>query len=395
MRTATLVLEHDQLHVVSDRGTMHTLAWEPLHPERVSDAVSSLLQTNGGLPKSLVLVVGLAFLEAALPGLPPVSPDVRQRMLLADPQRFFVADGAVAVAIDGTWAFACDSAMLQRWWQAFSAVASIRAVLALPTAVRMLGLTGAWTVPSAPGETGAIAVSSQGIADVRRARGSTAKQVDTAAGKAAGKATPLDLAACARLLNTGATIALDDQLLDAALRERLAGRDRARFWRAATLAATGALLLAWALSFRQARTIAALETEQARLETLSHAPRAAQSRLMSALQEQGILDESARETDAHTSLPAALARLGAIVPGDAFVQRLEWNGQRWRIDGSASDASRLLPLLDADSAIADVQSLAPSTRFMDGGRPRSSFSIGFRMSGTPVVATNAIEGATP
>ncbi|WP_169307598.1 hypothetical protein [Gemmatimonas aurantiaca] len=407
MRTATLVLEHAQLHVIPDRGAAQTLAWEPQHPEWVSDAVVSLLQDSGGVPTSLVLVVGLAFLEAAQPALPPVASDVQHRMLLADHERFFVTDGPLAVVVDGAWAFACEATTMRDWWESFNAIATVRAVMALPTAIRLCGLTGTWAVPCGPGESGLVTVSSRGITDVRRSRTTNSARADhiasagadaaasTASGATTGAAMPLDVPTCGRLLGTRDGVSLTDQLLDATLKARLVSQGRARHWRAAALVATGVLLFAWALSVRQARTIAALRVEHARLEALSSAPRAAQLRMVAAQQEQIILDAATGDADALASPLGALARIGAIVPADAFVQRLEWNGERWRIDGSAVDAARLVPLLDADSAIVDVQSLAPSTRFMDGGRPRNSFSIGFRFSGTPSAPMGAGSGHTP
>ena len=81
---------------------------------------------------------------------------------------------------------------------------------------------------------------------------------------------------------------------------------------------------------------------------------------------------------AGTTPSAILARLGALLPKDAFVQRLDWDGNAWRIDGSASDAPRIVPLLDADAYFSDVRIVAASTRFLDAGKQRESFSIAFR-----------------
>jgi hypothetical protein len=50
----------------------------------------------------------------------------------------------------------------------------------------------------------------------------------------------------------------------------------------------------------------------------------------------------------------------------------------WRIDGSALDAPRIVPLLDSSPAFDDVRIVAASTRFLDRGQQRESFSIAFR-----------------
>ena len=94
-------------------------------------------------------------------------------------------------------------------------------------------------------------------------------------------------------------------------------------------------------------------------------------------------DRGAARADAP---PAVLARLGAVLPRDAFMQRLEWTGTEWRIDGSANDAAALVPLLDADAAFVNVRAAAPSTRYLENGRPRSSFSIVFQTTSAPLVS---------
>ena len=81
---------------------------------------------------------------------------------------------------------------------------------------------------------------------------------------------------------------------------------------------------------------------------------------------------------ASASAAAVLARLGGVLPRDAFVQRLDWDGTVWRIDGSATNAPAIVPMLDGDSMFADVRIVAATTRFMDMGKQRESFSISFQ-----------------
>ncbi|MBY0492250.1 MAG: PilN domain-containing protein, partial [Gemmatimonadaceae bacterium] len=108
---------------------------------------------------------------------------------------------------------------------------------------------------------------------------------------------------------------------------------------------------------------------------------AAQARLLRADRESALL-QRANADAAHPGAPSlVIARLGALLPPSAFVQHLEWDGRQWKIDGSAIDAAGLVPRLDAVPVFEQVRSLAPSTRFLDGGTPRSSFSIGFAVRG--------------
>lgn len=369
-RRTALILEVDHMLVVPAQAgrTTHTVAWSPGNPGESLEALRHALRQSGGPPRDLLLIVGLGFLEPVRHGLPPVSVSVRQQMLRADRDRFFVCGAEVATAVDGEWAVAVDAALLHLWWDTLTQVAPVRAVLALPEAVRLAGMVGAWQVGAGPGEHGLIIVAERGLTEVRRSRAIPADV-----------ATPLDVAACARGLLGLLAIPMADQLLDARLEQSLASRERRRIGRSGLLAASALLALAWAANDRQARTLAKLETERARLEVLAAPALAAQQRLLKASEEHRLLDLAAQGAHSAAAPLAVLARLGSLVPSDAFVQRLEWNGLRWRIDGSAGNASRLIPLLDADSVFAEVQSLAPSTRFLDAGQARSSFSIGFRV----------------
>ena len=61
-----------------------------------------------------------------------------------------------------------------------------------------------------------------------------------------------------------------------------------------------------------------------------------------------------------------------------FVQRLDWDGTVWRIEGSAANAPAIVPMLDSDALFSDVRIVAATTRFLDMGRQRESFSISFQ-----------------
>lgn len=137
--------------------------------------------------------------------------------------------------------------------------------------------------------------------------------------------------------------------------------------------------IARAVELRADRRLGALTTQVRRLETAAAAAVAAQARLQRTQEERQQLTAPAGVE----SPLAVLVRLGERLPADVVLQELGWDGDGWRLQGSARNAETVLPRLSA-AGFADVRSLAPTTRFVEGGRQRSSFTVGFR---TPPVAT--------
>ena len=145
--------------------------------------------------------------------------------------------------------------------------------------------------------------------------------------------------------------------------------------------ASALMLVVWSADRWRERQFVAWEREAHALTLATTGARAAQERLGRAVREQSALAEASRRAAQPDAPAAVLARLGALLPRDAFVQRLEWNGAEWRIDGSANDAALLVPLLDADAQFVNVRAAAPSLRYREGGRARSSFSLVFQAAG--------------
>ena len=73
------------------------IRWSPDAP----GALVETLRAQFGVPASIVVVVGLGFLESAQPQLPPVANALRMRMLQRDSDRYFALREPVAVATDG------------------------------------------------------------------------------------------------------------------------------------------------------------------------------------------------------------------------------------------------------------------------------------------------------
>lgn len=369
-RPLCLLLDADFVSALPRDGAASAtrVPWRPDAPLQVVDDLRSAF----GAPSALVVIVGLAFLEIAEPQLPPVPNDVRVRMLQRDSDRYFALREPAAVATDGAVAFAMPSALLASWLEALALWSPVRAVVTVAQAAALSGLDGRWTVDAGADSTGQLTIREGRVQEARRARGNRegAERMLTIA----------DVAGGAWRASAGA---LDLQLLDATMRERVRVQRARRWWQSAAFAAAALVLLAWSADRWRERQLLALRQEALTLEQSTAGARAAQERLLRAQGEQATIAAADRRAVLADAPPAVLARLGALLPSDAFIQRLEWNGTEWRIDGSANDAAALVPLLDADAQFVGVRAAAPSMRYLENGRSRSSFSIVFQTAATP------------
>ena len=372
-RQVCVLLDADAVYAMARDGTgsVTRVPWRPDTPAPMIDALRAVY----GAPSALVVIVGLAWLEWAEPQLPPVANDLRVRMLLRDSDRYFALRLPAAVATDGAVAFAMPSARLTSWIEALSAWSPVRAVVTIGQAAALAGCNGEWTVPAGEQATGALGIRNGQVQAVRRVRGGAADGEQ--------RLSLNDVAEGAwRAVDAG----LDLQLLDAAMRQRLQRQRTRRWWQAAAGAAAALMLVVWSADRWRERQFVAWEREAHALTLATTGARAAQERLGRAVREQSALAEASRRAAQPDAPAAVLARLGALLPRDAFVQRLEWNGAEWRIDGSANDAALLVPLLDADAQFVNVRAAAPSLRYREGGRARSSFSLVFQAAGETAAA---------
>ena len=375
-RALCLLLEPDRVLALSreNEGSATDVTWRPEEPVPLVDA----LRAEFGVPSGLVIIVGLAFLEIAEPQLPPVSNDVRVRMLQRDSDRYFALREPAAVATDGTVAFAMSSALLASWIDALRSWSPVQAVITVGEAAVLSGHDGRWAINAGPGSSGALTIRDGRVQEARRSRG-----------LAAGTERALSIADLAGGAWQAASGALDRQLLDATMRDRVQRQRTRRWWQSATCVAAALVLFAWSADRWRERQLVALQRAAQTLEQSTAGARAAQARLIRARSEQASI-AAATGRAARPDTPAAvLARLGALLPSDAFIQRLEWNGSEWRIDGSANDAAALVPLLDADARFVSVRAAAPSTRYLENGRARSSFSLVFQSAAASAAARGA------
>lgn len=363
-----IVLDTDHLLVVG-AGPLARVPFDPARPSLLTAPLRAVVPRGG----DAVLVVGAGVLEVAEPALPPVPEAMRLPLVRRESDRFLPLPAGAAVALSGRLALGVDGAALEAWVAAVETVLPVRAVVSLPQCAAWHGGDGRWSCPAAPGEVAEVTVRAGVLEAVRRRRAGAQDEA---------VAPPLPVEALARALaqalRRGAVPTLANQLLTPGLQARLARRQRTAWWRAAAVAACATVVLAGGADRFRARQLARLEArEQALLAQLEPA-RAAQSRVARAQRELEALDTLARGTAGPGAPLPVLAALGELLPRDAFVQRLEWDGDSWRLDGSARDAAALVPRLAADARFREVRTVAPSLRFLDNGVARSSFAIALR-----------------
>lgn len=353
-------------------GTVRELTWSPAAPEAMIDSLRALV----GAPSAVVIVVGLGLLEIASPELPPMPPDARRVILWRDADRYFPINEPVAVVSADALALATPARLLSGWVRAISALGPVRAIVTTPQLCARLTPNGECTVPAGVGEVGAVHVRDGALQSVRRLQSGVS-------GHAVGSAKPV--AATPSLLGREAfrwaNAPLDAQLLDAVLAEGLQ-RARARRWLSSVvLAAASIVMLLWSLDRWRDSQLSALEAELTRLAQLATPAMRAEARQARAQAEVRLLTSADRARHAPDAPLTVLSALTRVLPRDAFVQRLEWDGAGWRVEGTADNARRLVPLLDSDAFFRDVRIAAASQRFLDAGRRRESFAISFRVRG--------------
>ncbi len=352
------------------------LTWNPSEPDDVVRRLCDLVDT----PSACVLVVGLGFLEIAHPELPPLTHAARRAVLLRDADRYFPSEGPVAVAVAGDVAFAMPAEQLMRWVRAFDAFAPVRAVTTVAHAASLVAASRTNSMVFTDGdrgEHGRLVFERGTLREARRIAGSTVSDAPSRS---------LDAAETVRAALAFIDAPADSLLGDATLAARFASVRQMRWLRSTALLCVASAALLWSANRWRDRTLASLTQQAEVLEVRTAPARQAQRRLSRALTERVLLAAADSTATAGADPATVLARLGALLPADAFVQRLEFDGVSWRIDGSASNAPRIVPLLDADVHLQDVRILAASTRFLDGGRQRESFSIAFRTRIAPTPA---------
>jgi len=365
-------------------GRTLELPWSPDDP----DAAVAALRDQLGPVAGIGLAVGLAFLHVKQVHLPPVPGEARRRMLALEAERFFpVGDEAMAVALaaDGTLAFASGDDRLSRWLAAFARWGVVEAVEPAPASVaRALAdaavKDGVFTVAAGPDE--------RGVLELRDGVLRLARRVPSAAGADVIASDPLPAIGAANdkvvlgdfVAAYGAAGGLDERvdemLLPAAAAVRIRQRRRRRLVGAALACGLAAGFAVYAADHARGRALRQVNAELAAIE-----PRAAVAdslwrrlRAMDASSD-AAADIARRRADPLTVIQALAERL----PHDATVLSVRAVGDAWEVEGTARDAAALIPALDADARLADVRFLSASSRFREDDRARESFAIALRV----------------
>jgi len=367
-----------------DQGQMAFVeqTWDALALEPFVDLLRAALGSAGGI----VLAVGLGFLEVTKPELPSMADGDRRRVLLRDADRYFPIEGALAIgsAGSGSLAFATSSEQLQRWIRAFEDWAPVVAVVAGPDAIAsVVSASGTFLVDAGVDEQGLLQIEDGAVREARR----VPRHASVAVGKGATslltdgtEAAPGKFSAALGALSF-ANAPLGVMLLDASLEGSLRSARTRRQWLSYGLAAFALLALGVAVNNRRDASLRATQHAVDSLQTLAAPGLASKARLGQLNEEASIL--SAR-TAPGTDPLHVLAAISEALPGDAFVQRLEWDGREWRLDGSVSQAASVVPHLDSARVFSSVRVLGASTRFRDGARMRESFSVAFQVKGDSI-----------
>ena len=350
----------------------------PWDPSRPADAVTAL-RAKARRPDGISLAIGLGFLEVARLDLPPVAPAEKARMVELEPDRYFAAanrDSFVAtVAPDESIAFAAPSSRLESWIAAFESWAPVEWVEPSPVALaRAVGgdATGTYTMDAADGEFGLVQLDRGRLVSVRRTLDQNAAR-DARPAPSKGSVQPQFAAAAGvvrrRSVDSAPALAPD------ARRRRITARQRAAVV-VSSLAAVVAILFAiWSADRWRERTLADLDARIARAESQSAAADTALRMLRSREAEAAALwVVAANRADPFR----ALAAISAALPREANVLTARATGNDWQIDGTAGDASALVPLLDRHEQFDSVRFLSASSRYRDGNRSYETFSIALR-----------------
>jgi hypothetical protein len=350
-------------------------AWNPEAPL----AGVTALQKAVGPADVLVLVLAMDLLHVARVDLPPAPHEARERMLALEPERFFLSDEPLVVALapESDVAFAVPRRLLDSWLAAFSAWAQVVRVEPSPVAVgRALGseASGTFMLDAITGARTTMTVRDGRLVLVRSGAEQFMEQEGAPPATRAG--VPSEQLAVRGGLE--AEDAIQDGTLWSPAHRRGVQRLALRASLTAALAVVAAVILAGTGYDRwRDRTLVALSAEAERLASEAAPAIQSQQRLAALVEEAVVLrDVASRRADPG----AALAAIGRALPDDAVLTQATSTDSEWRIDGTVRSAATLVPRLDAAGPFQNVRSLAASTRFLDGQRARETFSVAFRVN---------------
>jgi len=339
----------------------------------------ALLRETFGSVGGIGIAIGLELLSLKHIALPPVPTDERRRMILLEPDRFFPSRVPLAVSVSGKsdLVFAAELGLVENLIAALEQWAPVESMEASPVSfTRALGKGGAFSgvfdLPAGRGERGSVTIESGALVSARRAFGEQEGERSRPAPPVAEVPTEF-LAAFGAAL--GADGRSEDMLVTPAQSGAMARRRRSRLivWSAAAVLAF--LLLAFSYDRARARYLDRIETALAQLAPEADSATRARGRVMDRQRAAQMVDEVRASRADPMKVLSILARR---LPHDAYVTSVRVAADQWEIDGTAGNASAIIPALDAEKEIENVRLRSATSRFRDAGKTRESFAIGFR-----------------
>ena len=352
----------------------------PWSPQRPGEAVAALRAKSGNV-QGLSLAIGLGFLDVVRVDVPPVAAPERTKIVELEPDRYFASAGretlVVTVAQDEPLAFGAAAPLVESWIKAFEAWAPVDWVEPSPIALARVidsNASATYQVEAAPGEFGLLRLDRGRVKSIRRTPDKSA--VGDARGlPAIGTLAPQFAAALGAARKRAQSSRGVPALAPDEWRRRLAARSRVALVISTVAAAAAIVFAIWAADRWRERTLAALEQNVAQVEARGAAADTALRMLRSREAEaQAIRDIAANRADPFT----ALAAISSALPREANVLSARANGNDWQIDGTTSDASVLVPLLDRHERFDSVRFLSASSRYRQANRSYETFSIALR-----------------
>jgi len=386
------------------------VAWAMRPP---TDSVAALRERFGsGNVVAVALDMSALFVKRLQ--LPPLSMEERRRIVATDPQRYFpvLDDMLVAGVREDDLVVAARGELFDRWVEALGALGSVERVEPAPVALaRHLAIHGVedgLLVMADPASAEAVLarIQERRIKTLRKIPSGTTELVELVAAAYPPPASctlhpwredlanelrkrvppgtvvevpPAPGAPESFAVAHGAALGMDDEgqltLVSPTLARRMSAAIRRR-----TLLHVGALVLSlgvlgWSLDHRRTATLRALDE---RIGTLQ-----AEAAPVLALRDEAtsIADEVAvvsGEASARTNPLDVLLALTRILPADAYVTQLSVSGDQWEMVGLASDAAKLVPLLERSELLADVRFRTATTRVRVRDESFENFSLVFR-----------------
>ena len=348
------------------------MPWDPARP---LEAVNALRAQVGAL-QGVALTIGLGVLEVARLELPPVSAVERARIVELEPDRYFAAANreslAVTVSPDESIAFAAPASLLRSWIAAFETWAPVDWVESAPVSLaRVLNAqsNATYAVEAAGKEVGLLQIAQGRLSSIRRT-------LDTRAAADARPVPSLNGVPAAFAAAMGVTLSRPRGSHAALAPHEWRRKLVSRHWSALVMNALGAVaalvFAVWAADRWRERTLSALEARIAVVEARGARADTALRMLRSRESEaRTIGDIATSRPDPHE----ALAAISAALPREATVLSARATGNDWQVDGTTTDASTLVPLLDRHVRFDSVRFLSASSRYRDGTRSYETFSI--------------------